>query len=69
MAVLKEYEKRMGNKRIQQVKMRPTFHRMTSYLSECQFSKLQNVDERLQMEEQTSDDQCASTRLFPQPSH
>lgn len=51
MAVLKEYEKRMGNKRIQQVKMRPTFHRMTSYLSECQFPKVQNVDERLEMED------------------
>lgn len=69
MAVLKEYENRMGNKRIQRVRMRPTFHRMTSYLSKCQFSKLQNVGERQQMEEQTSDDQCASTRLVPQPSH
>lgn len=49
--------------------MRPTFHKMTSYLSECQFSKLQNEDERLQMEEQTSDDQWIGTMLVPQPSH
>ena len=49
--------------------MRPTFHRMTLYLSECQFSELQNEDERLQMEEHTSDGQCADTMLVPQPNH
>lgn len=49
--------------------MRPTIHRMTSYFSERQFSKLQNENERLRMEEQTSDDQCAGTMLVLQPSH
>lgn len=48
LAVLKEHESRMGDKeKTLQVRMRPPSHRMTSYLSECQFSKLQNEGERL----------------------
>lgn len=48
--------------------MRPIFHRMTSYLSECQFPKLQNEDERLQMESRSLMISVQIQCLFPCPT-